>query len=115
MEGNNLFLVRNGKRTEAQIQPPMYQSLKAVAHVPFAVFLMFDQSDFGQLTEARIAQLRDYGKLIVNAQSSLDDRGFSDIQLQRQQKIVNDSLAFLDAAIENRQVERQSSIILPDR
>ena len=106
VEGSNLFLVRNGKRTEAQIQPPMYQSLKAVAHIPFAVFLMFNQSDFGQLTEARIAELHDYRKLIVNAQSSLGDRGFSDIQLQRQQKIINDSLTFLDAAIQNRQVEK---------
>lgn len=106
VEGINVILVRNGKRTEAQIQPPMYQSLKAVAHIPFAVFLMFDQSNFGQLTEARVAELRDYRKLIVNAQSSLGDRGFSDNQLQRQQKIINDCLAFLDAAIENRQVEK---------
>jgi hypothetical protein len=84
----------------------MYQSLKAVAHVPFAVFLMFDQSDFGQLTDERIAELRDYRKLIVNAQSSLGDSGFSDSQLQRQQRIISDSLAFLDAAIENRQAEK---------
>jgi hypothetical protein len=106
VEGSNVFFVRNGKRTEAQIQPPMYQSLKAVAHIPFAVFLIFDQSDFGELTDARVAELRDYRKLIVNAQSSLSDRGFSDSQLQRQQKIIGDSLAFLDAAIENRHVEK---------
>ena len=67
---------------------------------------MFDQSDFGQLTEARVAELRDNRKLIVNAQSSLGARGFSDIQLQRQQKIINDSLTLLDAAIQNRQVQK---------
>ena len=106
VEGSNAVLVRNGKRTEAQIQPPIYQALKAVAHIPFAVFLMFDQSDFGQLTEERVAELRDYRKLIVDAQSSLGDRGFSDSQLQRQEKIIDDSLAFLDAAIENRQVQK---------
>jgi hypothetical protein len=50
--------------------------------------------------------LRDYRKLIVDARSSLDDRGFLDSQLQRQQKIIDDSLAFLDAAIENRQVQK---------
>jgi hypothetical protein len=106
VEGTNLVLVRNGKRTEAQIQPQIYQALKAVAHIPFAVFLMFDQSDFGQLTDERVAELRDYRKLIVDAQSSLGDRGFSESQLQRQQKIIDDSLAFLDAAIENRHVEK---------
>src|SRR5262249_47991068 len=106
VEGTHVVLVRNGKRTEALIQPPIYQALKAVAHIPFAVFLMFDQSDFGQLTDERVAELRDYRKLIVDAQSSLSDRGFSDWQLQRQQKIINDSLAFLDAAIENREVQK---------
>jgi len=80
--------------------------LRAIAHIAFAVFLMFDQSDFGQLTEARVAELRDYRKLIVNAQSSLGARGFSDIQLQRQQKIINDSLTLLDATIQNRQVQK---------
>ena len=108
VEGTQMVLVRNGKRTEAQIQPPIYQSLKAVAHVPFAVFLMFDQSDFGQLTEERVAELRNYRKLIVNAQTSLSDRGLSDSQLQRQKKIIDDSLAFLDAAIENRQVQKRA-------
>jgi hypothetical protein len=106
VEGTNVVLVRNGKRIEAQIQPLIYQSLKGLAHIPFAVFLMFDQSDFGQLTDERVAELRDYRKLIVDAQSSLSDRGFSDWQLQRQQKIINDSLAFLDAAIENREVQK---------
>src|ERR1700751_170691 len=42
VEGDHVVMVRNGERTEAQIQPPMYQALKAVAHIPFAVFLMFD-------------------------------------------------------------------------
>ena len=106
VEGSNIVLVRNGKRTEAQIQPPIYQALKAVAHVPFAVFLMFDQSDFGELTEERIAELRGYRKLIVDAESSLGDRGFSDSRLQRQRKIIDDSLTFLDGAIENRQVQK---------
>src|SRR5262245_22156873 len=50
VEGTKVVLVRNGKRAEAEIQPPIYQALKAVAHIPFAVFLMFDQSEFGHLT-----------------------------------------------------------------
>jgi hypothetical protein len=106
IEGTMAVLVRDGKKTEAEIQPPIYQALKAVAHIPFAVFLMFDQSNFGGLTDARVAQLRDYRKLIVDARSSLEDRGFSETQLQRQKKIIDDSLAFLDAAIENRQVQK---------
>ena len=106
VEGVKAVLVLNGKKTEAEIQPPLHQALKAVAHIPFAVFLMFDQSDFGELTEERVAQLRDYRKLIVDAKSSLADRGFSETQLQRQKKIIDDSLAFLNAAIDNRRVQK---------
>jgi len=106
VEGTKAVLVREGKKTEAEIQPAMYQALKAVAHIPFAVFLMFDRSDFGEFTEERVAELREYKKLIVDAESSLGDRGFSEGQLQRQHKIIDDSLAFLDAAIENRQVQK---------
>jgi len=106
VEGNRVVLERSGERKEAEIQPPIYQALKAVAHIPFAVFLLFDQPDSGGLTDERVAQLRDYRKLIVDAKSSLGDRGFSETQHQRQQTIINDSLAFLDAAIENRQVQK---------
>lgn len=107
IEGTNAVLVHNGTRTEAEILPPIYQALKAVAHIPFAVFLMFDQSDFQPLSDARISELRDYRKLILDARETLSTRGFSDAQLQRQQKIIGESLAFLDGAIKTRQVARE--------
>jgi hypothetical protein len=107
IEGSHAVLVHNGTRTEAEILPPIYQALKAVAHIPFAVFLLFDQSDFQPLRDARVSELRDYQKLIVNARETLSTRGFSDAQLQRQQEIVGESLAFLDGAIEKRQVARK--------
>ena len=105
IEGTNAVLVQNGTRTEAEIPPPIYQALKAVAHIPFAVFLMFAQSDFQPLSDARISELRDYRKLIVDAAKTL--RRFSDAQLQRQQEIIGESLAFLDDAIEKRHVTKQ--------
>jgi len=106
VEGTKVVLVRNGKRGEAEIQPPIYQALKAVAHIPFAVFLMFDQSEFGHLTDERVAELGECRKLITDAKSSLGDRGFSETQLRRQQKIIDDSLTFFDVEIESRQVQK---------
>jgi hypothetical protein len=106
IEGANAVLVQNGTRTEAEILPPIFQALKAVAHIPFTVFLMFDQSDFQPLSDARVSELRDYRKLIVDAGETLSTRGFSDAQLQRQQEMVGESLA-VDGAIEERQVTRK--------
>ena len=59
------------------------------------------------MSDARVSELRDYKKLIVDARETLSTRGFSDAQLQRQQEIVGESLAFLDGAIEKRQVARK--------
>jgi hypothetical protein len=105
VEGTNAVLVQNGTRTEAEILPPIYQALKAVAHIPFAVFLMFDQSDFQPLSDTRVSEICDYRKLIVDAAKTL--RGFSGVQLQRQQEIIGESLVFLDDAIEKRHVTKQ--------
>src|SRR5262245_29808341 len=107
IEGTNAVLVQNGTRTEAEILPPIYQALKAVAHIPFAVFLMFDQSDFQPLSDARVSELRDYRKLIVDARETLSIRRLSDAQLLRQREIVGESLVFLDGVIEKRQVSRK--------
>jgi len=106
VEGNNVVLIRDGQRSEAEILPPMYHSLKAIAHIPFAVFLIFEQLGNDTLTDARMAELQNYRKLILAAQDSLSWRGFSDIELQRQRKITNDSLEFFDAVIQKRSVDR---------
>ena len=107
IEGTNAVLVQNGTRTEVEILPPIYQALKAVAHIPFAVFLMFGQSDFQPLSDTRVSEICDYRKLMENAGTALFTRGFSDAQLQRQREIIGESLAFLDDAIEKRQVTKQ--------
>src|SRR5258708_5880174 len=89
VEGNKVVLQRNGQRTEAEILPPMYLSLKAIAHVPLAVFLVFEQLGNDKLTDSRIAELQGYRKLILAARESLGQRGFTDVQLERQHKIIN--------------------------
>jgi hypothetical protein len=73
--GIGFVLVQNGRRTEAEILPPIYQALKAVAHMPFAVLLMFDQSDFQPLSDTRVSELRENRKLIVGAHVKIIRKG----------------------------------------
>ena len=107
VEGNKVILQRKGQRTEAEIVPPIYSSLKAIAHIPFAVFLIFGQTGSDSLSDTRIVELQDYRKLIVAARDSLGSRGFTDTQLQRQQKIIGQSLEFFDSVIKKKSVERE--------
>ena len=105
--GNKVILVRNGTRTETQLLPPIYDSLKAIAHIPFAIFLTFNQSAGQKLADDRLAKLANYRKLIIGAKDSLSDRGFSDAQLARQQQIISGSLSFFDSAINHREVTKR--------
>jgi hypothetical protein len=65
-----------------RISGPVFESASAFARLysplnafPFAVFLMFDQLDFQPLSDARVSELRDYRRLIVDARDSLPTRG----------------------------------------
>src|ERR1700693_1075789 len=40
VEGDSLVLLHNGKRREAKVVPDVYHTLKAVSHVPLAVYVM---------------------------------------------------------------------------
>jgi hypothetical protein len=86
------------------LTPPIYHSLKAVAHIPFAIFLIFEPLGADRMTDERMAQLQHYRELIIAARASLGGRGFDARQLQRQQRIISDSLAFFDSALKKRQL-----------
>src|SRR5882724_9954336 len=60
VEGNKVVLQRKAQRSEAEILPPVYNSLKAIAHITLAVFLTFDQLGNDKLTDARITELQGY-------------------------------------------------------
>src|SRR5262249_60151660 len=40
VEGDNLVLLRQGKRTEVKFMPERYHTLKTVAHVPLALYAL---------------------------------------------------------------------------
>ncbi len=48
-ESDNLILVRNGERTTVNVKPVEYHELKAVAHIPLALYIMLSVSSAGIL------------------------------------------------------------------
>jgi hypothetical protein len=101
VEGDNLVLKRDGHRTEVEYTPHLYHELKGVAHVPLAVYVLLAD---GPLTEERLTALRRYREQADAARATLEKRGFSAESLKRQQQIFATSLAFLDKALERKQV-----------
>ena len=102
VEGDDLVLVRDGKRTSTRVIPDAYHSLKTVSHVPLAIYVMVQFSGADQLGEESLTLLRDYRQRIVDVQKSLKDRGLAEAQLRRLEEILTGSLTFLDDVLKNR-------------
>jgi hypothetical protein len=104
VEGDSLVLLHNGKRSEAKMVPDVYHTLKAVSHVPLAVYVMLVPLADAPLDKECLEGLRAYRRRVVQAELSLKDRRLSDEILLRQQEILRAALRFLDFALDKKQV-----------
>jgi len=98
-EGDDLILLRNGVRTRVQIKPVEYHELKAVAHIPLALYVMLAFPPQATLSSDRLQRLRRYRELMEDAHQTLADRHFTPEQLSRQGAIFRASFELLDAAL----------------
>lgn len=96
---DDLILVRDGKQTRERFTPDAYHQLKTVAHVPLgAVTLLSAQAPGSRdgAWRARLAELRDKARI---AGAAVGATGLTASQKQRQQRILAESLRFIDAAL----------------
>jgi hypothetical protein len=106
-EGGKLVLLHAGKRSEREYQSPRYDEVKTICHVPLALHVMLlNQSDLGDEPTADLGRFREK---VVAAQKSLKERGFEGDLLSRQEKILTDSLAFLDGVVKRRKVSAEET------
>ena len=107
-EGDKLVLLRNGKRTEVTFVPASDAALKAVAHVPLGIFASLRSKPGSSLDDAAIGGLRHFRELVVAAAGSIERRGFSQETLERQRRILTESIRFLDGTISTKTVPAES-------
>ena len=106
-EGDNLILVRNGERAAVPVKQVEYHELKAVAHIPVALFVMLSFPQGAGLTDSRQESLRGYRELMEKARASLPRRHFTSAQLSRQQEIFTASFDLLADVLAEGQVKAQ--------
>lgn len=105
VEGDNVVLWRKGERVELPFTPAVYHELKAVAHVPLAVYVQLAPYGDGPVSVERLTDLRKYRDLIGPARPSVEKRGFAPAVIERQRKILDGSTAFLDGVLERKEVK----------
>ena len=107
-----------GTREEAEVNAPLYHTLKTVAHIPLAIQVALTGVD-GALDSERRATLDALRRLIPPALESFGEHALAPDLAARQQRIVDQSLAFLDGALargESRDAELRSFVrgVAPD-
>jgi hypothetical protein len=106
-EGNDLILVRHGQRTRVLVKPLEYHELKAVAHIPLALFVMLSFPKEASLSAARRKTLESYRELMEKARATLPGRHFTPEQLSRQKKIFSASFELLNNVLASGRVNQE--------
>lgn len=97
--GDTMMLIKEGVRTEAPTITPRYHELKAVAHVPLALFVMLRSGADSKLDDSTLDGLRAYRSLVVSGRQAMEARGFTGDQLKRQLRIFDRSLNLVDTTL----------------
>jgi hypothetical protein len=110
VDGEKLVLLRGKDRQEAEVDLTKYHHLKALAHVPLTVFLLLGDTGEGAIPEENLAELRRLRELIPAAQETLAQRGFIPEQVERQKKLLAESLAVVDDALKGQRYAEKERI-----
>ncbi|MDI1443555.1 hypothetical protein [Polyangium sp. 6x1] len=101
--GDGLVFLHRGERLERPATNGRYHELKAVAHVPFALYLLLSGVD-GPIDEALRGKLVSYEALLRAVLSTIDGRFSDAAQRERQRRIMTRSLALIEQATRERRL-----------
>jgi hypothetical protein len=111
VEGDDLVLKRGDRRIETRFAPDLFHVLKAVSHIPLALDVMLASlPDGGRLDEGLLGELRGYRGLIESARGRIARLGLERGPAERQARIFDASLDFIDSVIDDRACERNDRI-----
>jgi hypothetical protein len=102
VEMDSLVLVHSGKRIECKVIPPLYHRLKAVSHLPLAIYVSLAPYGDGPLDDDRLARLRALKSRVAAVIGSLERSGLSTDQNQRSRSMLDRCATFLDGVIAAR-------------
>ncbi|MDB5353344.1 MAG: hypothetical protein JWN86_4591 [Planctomycetota bacterium] len=105
VELDRLILIRDGNRIEAPVIPPLYHRLKAISHVPLAIYVSLAPYGRTPLDQARLTRLRAFRASVTALSDSLDNSGFSAEQLDRSRLLLQRCMEFLDGVLKNARYE----------
>lgn len=95
VNGDAAVLVRGRRRYEAGVNAPSYHTVKALAHIPLAIFVALTPGE-GALDADRRQTLAGLRALIPPARASLDGLALPAQTVARQDQLTGKSIEFID-------------------
>jgi hypothetical protein len=105
VEMDRLILLRGGARADASVIPPLYHRLKAVSHIPLAIYVALAPFGDAPPDEGRLGRLRELRARADEVSKALDGAGFSPEAAARSRVLLDRSAAFLDGVLADRKYE----------
>lgn len=93
--GDSVVFYRGAIRREVQYTPARYHELKAIAHIPLALYVMLADG----VNEEKLAALAKYRSAVAESRATLSKRGFDDKTLKRQEAIFTNSQTLMDRVL----------------
>jgi hypothetical protein len=100
-----ILLTGSDKRVEGKPVPEVYHRLKALAHLPFTLYLELREVD-GAVSDDRQERLVDLRKLIAGVEAELPAYALESHDLDRQRRLLARSAALVDGVLERRACSR---------
>ncbi len=107
VEGDDVVLLHNGKRSSQRFIPAIYDTLKTIDHVPLAIYAFLAPLDDGDIPEQRLMEMRGYRDRLPAALRALAGRGLTDSQLDRQKRILDGARDFLDGILGRKKMTKE--------
>ncbi|MBY0523501.1 MAG: hypothetical protein K2R98_08875 [Gemmataceae bacterium] len=98
-----LILFRDGRRDEATVLPPLYNHLKAAAHVPLGTYALLAPFGEGLVDAERLAAICHFRDLAAAARDRVDLRRLTAAQRVPLVHLLDEGLRFLNEVIRSRQ------------
>jgi hypothetical protein len=99
VEFDDLLLLRDDKETRAPFTPTLYHALKSVSHLPLGIYGALVPAASGDAAADWRPPLQAMRDRALVAAGRLDTGGFSEAQLARQRKIVDESIGFIERTL----------------
>lgn len=104
IKGNDLILIKDGKRESYNTINDKYDFLKTVSHVPLAVYVCLHDKTSESIEKSTIEELTQLKGKVLKARKNVDKWNLSTEEKNRQYKLIDDSINFIDKVLDTKYV-----------